>query len=55
MVAVDDEAGVLGDRRRDCLAHAPIGSEQAEADRLVGVGHAPFMAKAGAPRNGAPG
>ena len=53
MILVDREAGVLGDGGGDRLAHAAIGREQADADRLVG-GRAwrRSWRKRGAPRNG---
>ena len=52
MVLIDREAGIFSCRRRDCLSHAPVWSEQADADRLVGGAHSPVMAEGGAPRNG---
>ena len=41
MVLVEREARVLGDGRGDRLAHAAVGRDEADADRLVGGAHAP--------------
>ncbi len=52
MILIEREPGIFSDSRRDCLSHAPVWSEQADADRLVGGAHSPVMAEGGAPRNG---
>ena len=39
MVLIDREAGIFRDGLGDRLAHAPVGRDQADADRLVGGAH----------------
>ena len=55
MVWIDREAGIFGDRGGDRAAHAAVGGEKGEADRLLVGAHGRLMAQPRCPRNRAPG
>ena len=51
IIRIESKPPILGDGGRNGLAHAAVGGDQSEADRLLGSAHRHVMAKAGAPRN----